>query len=64
MPVANSGESGGQASGDPQRCRGPGTRPGTHEARCEKPAGLLGETARGVATEVIAKVIVHAGGMG
>jgi hypothetical protein len=27
-------------------------------------AGLLGETARGVATEVVAKVIVHAGGMG
>ena len=32
--------------------------------RLREAAGLLGETARGVATEVIAKVIVHAGGMG
>ena len=32
--------------------------------RLREAAGVLGETARGVATEVIAKVIVHAGGMG
>jgi hypothetical protein len=32
--------------------------------RLREAAGLLGETARSVATEVIGKLIVHAGGMG
>lgn len=32
--------------------------------RLREAAGLLGETARDVATEVIAKVILHAGGVG
>lgn len=32
--------------------------------RLREAAGLLGETARGVAVDVIAKMIMHAGGMG
>lgn len=36
----------------------------TRKKRLREAAGLLGGTAKDVATEVIAKVIVHAGGMG
>jgi hypothetical protein len=34
------------------------------KGRLREVAGILGGTAKGVATEVISKVILHAGGMG